>query len=93
MYSNILLVGGGLMFEGVESLLQYRVWLNLPPNIRHHTNVTVISRSKVCQTTQSMAIGVSYRHIIRQKVFFHSYVTSSHNNLQVAELCLSCSSL
>ena len=48
MYSNILLVGGGLMFEGVESLLQYRVWLNLPPNIRHHTNVTVISRSKVC---------------------------------------------
>lgn len=47
MYSNILLVGGGLMFEGVESLLQYRVWLNLPQNIRHHTNVTVISRSKV----------------------------------------------
>ena len=47
MYSNILLVGGGLLFEGVESLLQYRVWLNLPPNIRLHTNVTVISRSKV----------------------------------------------
>ena len=47
MYSSILLVGGGLMFEGVESLLQYRVWLNLPQPYRQSANVNVVSRSKV----------------------------------------------
>jgi len=47
MYGNILLVGGGLLFEGVESLLQYRVWLNLPPQYQSAASVNVLTRSKV----------------------------------------------
>jgi len=47
MYGNILLVGGGLLFEGVESLLQYRVWLNLPPQYQSTASVNVLTRSKV----------------------------------------------
>ena len=85
MYSNILLVGDGLMFEGVESLLQYRVWLNLPPNIRHHTNVTVISRSKVClciaRKIKEWELGLII-DIFDRNFSFNFYVTSSHNNLQ-----------
>ncbi|XP_067938587.1 actin-related protein 8-like [Watersipora subatra] len=46
MYSNILLVGGGLLFEGVESLLQYRLWLHLPPHLKQSVNITVLSRTK-----------------------------------------------
>ena len=99
MYSNILLVGGGLLFEGVESLLQYRVWLNLPPHIRHHTNVTVISRSKVCllciaRKLNKWELGVVTNTLLDRNFSFHSYVTSSHNSLQqVAEQFWSCSSL
>ena len=49
MYSNILLVGGGLLFEGIESLLQYRIWLHLPLQFRQSANVVVLTRSKVCR--------------------------------------------
>ena len=47
MFNNVLLVGGGLMFEGIESLLQYRLWLNLPSPQRQTANVTVLTRTKV----------------------------------------------
>ena len=47
MYSCILVVGGGLSFDGTENLLQYRVWLNLPPAVRSSANVVVLTKSKV----------------------------------------------
>ena len=47
MYSCVLIVGGGLSFDGTENLLQYRIWLNLPPAMRQSTNVLVITKSKV----------------------------------------------
>ncbi|KAK3085468.1 hypothetical protein FSP39_003869 [Pinctada imbricata] len=34
MYSCIVVVGGGLMFEGAQQWLQYRVWVGMPPQYR-----------------------------------------------------------
>lgn len=34
MYSCIIVVGGGMMFEGAQQWLQYRVWVGMPPQYR-----------------------------------------------------------
>lgn len=47
MYNCILVVGGGLSFDGTENLLQYRIWLNLPPALKQSANVLVLTKSKV----------------------------------------------
>ena len=48
MYSCILVVGGGLMFSGAQSWLQYTIWTQMPPHIRMTLDVMdVITRPKV----------------------------------------------
>ncbi|XP_062612394.1 actin-related protein 8-like [Saccostrea cucullata] len=34
MYSCMVVVGGGMMFEGAQQWLQYRVWVGMPPQYR-----------------------------------------------------------
>ncbi|KPP64929.1 hypothetical protein Z043_116681 [Scleropages formosus] len=47
MYSSILVVGGGLMFQGAQEFLQHRILNKMPPSFRRVVeNVEVITRPK-----------------------------------------------
>uniref|UniRef100_A0A672MU69 Actin related protein 8 n=1 Tax=Sinocyclocheilus grahami TaxID=75366 RepID=A0A672MU69_SINGR len=47
MYSCILVVGGGLLFDGAQEFLQHRVLNKMPPSFRRLVeNVNVITRQK-----------------------------------------------
>ncbi|XP_055503485.1 actin-related protein 8 isoform X2 [Leucoraja erinacea] len=47
MYSSILVVGGGLMFQGAQEFLQHRILNKMPPSFRRIVeNVEVITRPK-----------------------------------------------
>ena len=48
MYSCIVVVGGGLMFPGAQSWLQYLVWTSMPAQMRLALDtMDVISKQKV----------------------------------------------
>src|SRR6218665_1048517 len=48
MYSNIIVVGGGLMFPGFQSWLHHLLWIHMPANIKSSIEaVDIITRSKV----------------------------------------------
>ena len=52
MYSCIVVVGGGLMFAGAQSWLQYLVWTQMPAHMRLALEtMDVITKPKVSQTT------------------------------------------
>ncbi|XP_032892447.1 actin-related protein 8 isoform X2 [Amblyraja radiata] len=47
MYSSILVVGGGLMFQGAQEFLQHRILNKMPPSFRRIVeNVEVLTRPK-----------------------------------------------
>ncbi|XP_064632876.1 actin-related protein 8-like [Lineus longissimus] len=47
MYSCIVVVGGGMMFEGAQSWLQYRIWTQMPGHFRLQLEtMDVITRPK-----------------------------------------------
>jgi len=48
MYSCIMVVGGGLMFDGAQSWLQYLVWTSMSPHWRLALDtMDVITKPKV----------------------------------------------
>lgn len=50
MYSCLLVVGGGMMFEGAQTWLQYQVWMQMP--VQHRValeTMDVITRPKVTE--------------------------------------------
>jgi len=52
MYSCIVVVGGGLMFSGAQSWLQYLVWTHMPAHMRLALEtMDVITKPKVSRST------------------------------------------
>jgi len=52
MYSCIVVVGGGLMFAGAQSWLQYLVWTHMPAHMRLALEtMDVITKPKVSRST------------------------------------------
>ena len=48
MYSCIIVVGGGMNFEGAQPWLQYRIWVGMPHQYRLMLEtMDVITRPKV----------------------------------------------
>lgn len=48
MYSCIIVVGGGMMFEEAQQWLQYRVWVGMPHQYRLMLEtMDVLTRQKV----------------------------------------------
>jgi len=55
MYSCIVVVGGGLMFSGAQSWLQYLVWTHMPPHMRLALEtMDVITKPKVRLTSNGI---------------------------------------
>lgn len=58
MYSSILIVGGGLMFQGAQEFLLHRIINKMPPSFRRLVdNVEVITRPKVTAANTSEKLG------------------------------------
>jgi len=52
MASCIVVVGGGLLFAGAQSWLQYLVWMHMPPHMRLTLEtMDVITKAKVSLRT------------------------------------------
>jgi len=59
MYSCIVVVGGGLMFPGAQSWLQYLVWTHMPSHMRLALDtMDVITKPKVSQTVMFYRIDL-----------------------------------
>lgn len=68
MYSSILVVGGGLMFHGVQEFLLHRIINKMPPSFRRLVdNVEVVTRPKVPQNYLSISQKRSQTCICLQK--------------------------
>lgn len=51
LFSSILLVGGGLQFEGAMTWLQYQVWQSMPASTRQQLEtMDIITKPKVIFT-------------------------------------------
>lgn len=48
MYSNVIVVGGGLMFPGFQSWLHHLLWIHMPANVKSSIEaMDIITRPKV----------------------------------------------
>ncbi|XP_033746554.1 actin-related protein 8-like [Pecten maximus] len=60
MYSCIIVVGGGMMFEEAQQWLQYRVWVGMPPQYRLMLEtMDVLTRQKDMDPTLTCWKGAS----------------------------------
>ena len=81
MYSSVLLIGGGFMFNGAAIALQSRLQAKLPASHRKLVDqVEVIARPKVCEIT------VHFCQIFLEALIkFPTFITQSENNTSTRE--------